>query len=275
MSVKEFHQEIIKGLIQTTVNRTHLDFERRRLIEADSVVVNWTNLRSLTQEIDFLYDHEVNSRRERTTLDNLITEIRARAPTIYPILANERAFERSIRTGIKVYSQHIKRINRVPPPGFSGFYQTLEDQIQWETLAVHQRRFTINNRVRRYLDYKQDIENVISHFFRNNGANPTFDYQFRAAQQDCCWCLFNYRQAPLYRTVLRHFIEDVYFEADQELQRQGLQIDITRLIGEFETYINQQCTYLHFNLEHNSATLIQTVFRKRRRTMTTINTTQL
>jgi len=54
MKVKEFHQHTIRGLIQITVNKTHLDLERRRIIEEGSVV-DWTDIQSLIREIDFLF----------------------------------------------------------------------------------------------------------------------------------------------------------------------------------------------------------------------------
>ena len=60
----------------------------------------------------------------------------------------------------------------------------------------------------------------------------------------------------LYRTVLRDYIETVYQEAQRELQRQQLDISLAELIDRIEAYINRQCTYLHFNLEHNAAQLI-------------------
>jgi hypothetical protein len=143
-----------------------------------------------------------------------------------------------------------------------GFQQTLNEQINLGLLQVHQRTFEINSRTSRYIEYRIRIRAIINQFFQHNGANRIYNQRFASAQQDCCWCLFNYKQLPLYRTVLRDYIEDIYFETDQELQRQGLNLQLTDLILNIETYINEQCTYLHFNLEHNAARLI-TTFRYR------------
>ena len=66
MNTKEVHQQIILGLIQTTVNRTFLDLERRRLFDvtAQNQVIDWSNIRTLSNGIDWLFDSAINSRRE-------------------------------------------------------------------------------------------------------------------------------------------------------------------------------------------------------------------
>jgi len=50
MNAKRFHQQTIRELIQTTVNRTLEDLVQRRLINPEDdpgPVVNWDNIRSL------------------------------------------------------------------------------------------------------------------------------------------------------------------------------------------------------------------------------------
>jgi len=96
MNTEQFHQQTILGLLQTTVNRTHLDLERRQLINLGSVV-NWTNLRTLTNEINSLFTREIDSRRERVAFDNIIVEIRLRAASTYEGLADTAAFEANLR----------------------------------------------------------------------------------------------------------------------------------------------------------------------------------
>ena len=86
-----------------TVNRTHLDLERRQLINLGSVV-NWTNLRTLMNEINFLFTREIDSQRERVAFDNIIVEIRLRATSTYEGLADTAAFEANLRQGIVAYS---------------------------------------------------------------------------------------------------------------------------------------------------------------------------
>ena len=54
MNEREYHQHIILGLIQTTVNVTHLDLERRGLLNLRTAF-NWTNLRTFKQAIDTLF----------------------------------------------------------------------------------------------------------------------------------------------------------------------------------------------------------------------------
>ncbi len=103
MNTEQFHQQTILGLLQTTVNRTHLDLERRQLINLGSVV-NWTNLRTLTNEINSLFTREIGSRRERVAFDNILVEIRLRATSTYEGLADTAAFEANLRRGIVAYS---------------------------------------------------------------------------------------------------------------------------------------------------------------------------
>src|SRR5215212_8272861 len=107
MNTKNLHLQTIRDLIQTTVNRTHLDLERRQLI-AEGLIVDWTSINSLIHEINFLYEREIRSRRERQTIDNLIIEVRLRATQTYPGLPDHRAFETSLAEGIRAYSRHIK-----------------------------------------------------------------------------------------------------------------------------------------------------------------------
>src|SRR5215204_5338303 len=134
MNSKEFHQATILGLIQTTINRTFLDLERRRLFEVTTgeQLINWTELRSLTNEINWLFDREINSHRERISIENLITEIHLRSPSIYIVLVNSNAFDQALSNGIRSYSRHIKRNNITVAPGVRGvFEQTLNEQINY------------------------------------------------------------------------------------------------------------------------------------------------
>ena len=260
MNTKEVHQQIILGLIQTTVNRTFLDLERRRLFDvtAQNQVIDWSNIRTLSNEIDWLFDSAIDSRREGIVLRNLITEVHQRAPSIYIVLTDSDAYDQALLRGIEDYSRHIKRRNitfatRVAEP---GFYQTLYEQINLGILQWHQRRLQISHRTSRYLEYRVAILRRIDEFFQDNGADTTYNNRLIIAQQDLCWCLFNYKQLPLYRTVLRDYIEAVYQEVQQELQHQQLDIPLVELIDRIEAYITRQCTYLHFNLEHDAAQLI-------------------
>ena len=54
MNSKEFHQQTILGLIQNTVNTTFTDLTRRQLTEVnlEEQLVDWTNLRTLINEIN-------------------------------------------------------------------------------------------------------------------------------------------------------------------------------------------------------------------------------
>src|SRR5947199_280630 len=105
MNSKEFHRQTILGLIQTTINRTYLDLTRRNLLEVnqDARIVNWNNLRTLTNEINWLFERTPNSRRERLAIANIITEIHTRAPLIYTTLLETRAFDDALKTGLKTY----------------------------------------------------------------------------------------------------------------------------------------------------------------------------
>ena len=217
MNAKEVHQQIIFGLIQTTVNLTFLDLERRRLFDyrVRNQIIDWTNLRILTNEIDQLFDCEINTLQEGIRIRNLIIEINQRAPPIYIILTDSNAYDRALSDGIKAYSRYIKRNNisfdtHVARPGLR---QTLHEQINFGILQWHQRQFLISFRTSRYIEYQVAVLLRINEFFQDNGANTTYNYEFIKAQQDLCWCLFNYKQLPLYRTVLRDYIESVYQEA--------------------------------------------------------------
>ena len=159
MNTEQFHQQTILGLLQTTVNLTHLDLERRQLIEIGSVV-DWTNIRSLTNEINSLFKRELDSRRERVAFDNIIVEIRLRANPTYGGLADTAAFETNLRRGIVTYSQHIRRQDLTPPENFAGFQQTLENQFNWGILHLHQKYFERNPRLKRYSEYTQRIRAI-------------------------------------------------------------------------------------------------------------------
>jgi len=147
MNSKEFHLQTILGLIQTTINRTYLDLTRRNLLEVnpDARIVNWNNLRTLTNEINWLFERELNSRREGQTIANIIIEIHTRAPLIYTILLETRAFDEALNSGIKAYSQYLRRNNLIPPPNFIGFRQSLDEQFHWGILHLYRRNFQINN----------------------------------------------------------------------------------------------------------------------------------
>jgi len=123
-TARDFHQFTIRGLIQTTVNRTYIDLTRRQIIDEESVV-DWTELRSLTNEINFLFEGAIDSQREANTLNNIIIEIQTRAASIYPGLANSNEFDQYLRQGIKVYSQYI-RVNNLAAPQ-NVIDQTLEE----------------------------------------------------------------------------------------------------------------------------------------------------
>ena len=260
MNSKEVHQQTIKGLIQTTINRTFLDLERRRLFDAraQNQIVDWTNTRSLTNEIDWLFDSEINSLQEEIRIRNLIVEINQRAPSIYIVLADSDAYDQALSNGIKGYSRLIKRQNFTlsSPAARPSFQQTLHEQINFGILQWHQRQFEVNYRTSRYIDYRLTVRQEIDHFFQDNGANTTYNNRFIIAQQDLCWCLFNYKNLPLYRTVLRDYIETVYHEVLKELQRQQLNIPLTILTNRLENFIARECAHLHFNLKHNAARLI-------------------
>ena len=188
MNSKEFHRQTILGLIQTTINRAYLDLTRRNLLKVnpDARVVNWNNLRTLTNEINWLFDRGYETRRERQTITNIITEIHTRAPLIYTTLLDTQAFNEALKSGIKAYSQHIRRHNITPPANFIGFRQSLDKQFHWGILHLYQRNFEINTRTSRYLEYRTRIQEIINQFFQENGANPIHNQAFNSAQQDCC-----------------------------------------------------------------------------------------
>jgi hypothetical protein len=268
MTAKQFHQQTIRGLIQTTVNRTLEDLVIRQLIDTTNgevPTVDWQNLRSLNRDIDTLFIQHYNTRRERITIRNLITEIEIRAPFIQQVTAlDTTGFETSLASGIKAYSQYIRRHRIQQPENVQGFQQTLKEQFTWGILHSYQRHLTISPRTSRYLEYRHDLLTLINRFFRDNGANLMYSNTFDSAQQNYCWCLFNYRPLPLYRTVLREFLRELYLEADRDLQTQSLDIPLTRLITAVENYTNQQCTHLHFNLRDNAQTLIAARYRLRK-----------
>ena len=107
MNVRTFHRETIRGLIRNTVNRTHLDFERRGLL-AIGTVIDWNNLRTLHQEINHLFASRRGSGREQVAVNNLIIEIRTRVNHLLPLITDQNGYEDSIARGIKVYSRYIK-----------------------------------------------------------------------------------------------------------------------------------------------------------------------
>jgi len=183
MNSKEFHQQTILGLIQNTVNTTFTDLTRRRLTEVnlEEQLVDWTNLRTLINEINWLFERGFNTRRERLTIENLITEIHVRAPLIYTTLTDTNAFDNSLSEGIKAYSQYIKRNNLVPPQNFVGFRQTLEEQFNWGLPSHHQRSFQINYRTSRYLEYRHNIKKLVNTFFSDNGIDITYNQTFVTA----------------------------------------------------------------------------------------------
>src|SRR5436305_8411821 len=100
MNVRTFHRDTIKGLIRNTVNRTHLDFERRGLLIVGNVI-NWNNLRTLHQEINNLFASRIGSNREQTEVNNLIIEFRTRAAHLLPIITDQNGYEDSLAKGIK------------------------------------------------------------------------------------------------------------------------------------------------------------------------------
>src|SRR5437016_13812822 len=101
MNVRTFHRDTIRGLIQNTVNRTHLDLERRGLLEVRTVI-NWNNLRTLHLEINNLFASRIGSNREQTVVNNLIIEFWTRATHLLPLIADQNSYEDSFTRGIKV-----------------------------------------------------------------------------------------------------------------------------------------------------------------------------
>ena len=274
MNSKEFHQQTILGLIQTTVNWTFSDLTRRDLIDVNikEHIINWTNLRTLSNEIDWLFNREIGSQRERISVENLITEIHTRAPTIYTILADTAGFDQAFSRGIKAYSRYIKRNQLVPASNTVGYIQQdFNDQFNWGILQYHWKDFQIRSQTSRYLEYWHYIWLIINRFFRANGADFNYSVDFIIVQQNCCWCLFNYKKLSLYRTVLWDCIETLYYEVNQDLLWQQLNIQLTTLVTRIEIYINRQCTYLHFNIEEDAAKLISAYYQRRlQRLQTTV-----
>ena len=107
MNVRTFHRETIRGLIRNTVNRTHLDFERRGLI-AVGTVIDWTNIRTLNQEINLLFASRIGSNREQTAVNNLIIEFRLRIAHLLPIIVDQNSYEDSIARELKFISDILK-----------------------------------------------------------------------------------------------------------------------------------------------------------------------
>ena len=137
-----------------------------------------------------------------------------RVSLIYTTLINSDKFNKFLSEGIKAHLQHIKENNLVPPQNFIGFQQTLEEQFNWGLLSHHWRSFQINYQTSRYLEYKYRIKKLIDTFFLANRINIVHNQKFVITQQDCCWCLFNYKKLLLYRTILRNYIEDIYCETN-------------------------------------------------------------
>lgn len=254
MNERTFHQETIRGLIRHTINRTHLDLEQRGLI-AVGRIVNWTNLRTFDQEINNLYRSPIYSRRERIAINNLLIEVQRRINHFTTVIPDIAAFEESVKEGIRVYSRHIKQNHFAPPnpDNFRGLYQSIEEQFRWGIFETFQTDIQVNTRISQYLEFERRITELTDNFLVNNGINQNLNNpQVQRAKQNLCWCLFNYRsQYPLYRTVLREYIEAFYFQIDLELQT--LNIPVFPLIQTIEPYIVQQCTYLEFCLRDNAA----------------------
>ena len=87
MNEREFHQQTIRGLIQTTVNRTHLDLERRGLIPVGTPI-DWTNIRVLIQGIEILFTQQIQSEGERIAIRNLAIEIRTKLDHFTAVIQN-------------------------------------------------------------------------------------------------------------------------------------------------------------------------------------------
>jgi hypothetical protein len=262
MNNRTFHRNTIRGLLRHTINRTHLDLERRGLVNL-GIVIDWNNLRTLNQEIDRLFNHPVQSTRERTTVGNIIIEVRLRVAHFTQALPNYGDFEQALFNGIKVYSRYIKA-----NPQITGqpIYQSLEDQFHWGILENYQRGFQVNKRVTRYLKFELEIATNLVVFCTHNGINPNFNTAQTALTtlENLSWCLSSYQvDRPLYRTILREYLEEYYLTFQLELQSQQINIDITPFVQQTEQYINQQCTYLEFNIENEAATLIQNFYRLR------------
>lgn len=259
MNEQLFHRETITGLIQKTVNVTYVDLERRGLIPVDpTLAIDWTNLRTLVRDIDILHTTAIESRPEEIALRNIGLELLPRISSLIPGLADFPAFRGAIEHGIKTYSRHIKRNHIIPPPGSLGFQQTVEEQIEWGILDTDQLNTQANTGLKRYLRYERFLTGLTIRFFRQNGANPNFNNPaVQLAKQNLCWCIYQYnRNSPLYRTVLRYYIELFYIEINYEFQIQGINAQLNGFIGNCEEAISQECTYLHFNLENDASHLI-------------------
>ena len=103
------------------VNRTLEDLVQRRLIDTEDdqePVVNWDNIRSLNWEIDFLSERGFNTQRERQTIENLITEIRLRAPFLQTTLLDpqdlktlyQQELEFTLITFAEIIEIHLKTL---------------------------------------------------------------------------------------------------------------------------------------------------------------------
>ena len=209
-----------------------------------------------------MFSQEINSHHEKLTIENLIVEIRIRANHIYSGLANTRKFEASITAGISVYSRFIRRRATNLPPDFRGFRTTLLEQFHFGVLNDYNQNFQINHRLIQYSQYRERIIILVTQILNDNRADPSFSNALLATIYDCSWCLYNYKKLPLYRTVLRDYIEDIYIEVDWEFQQQELDIQLKRFIRNLEAYINEQCTYLHFNLKTSAVQIITAVLQK-------------
>ena len=239
------------------------------------------NLRSLHNEINFLFSEALDSAREENTLDNLITEVHIRAADIYTGLADPDQFDQYLRQGIKTYSQYLRR-HIITNPQIQ-IDQTLEEQYNWGILENCVHISQINHRIRQYREFISELSKIIRRAIRKISALYNSNRDLRTAYQYCCWCLFKYRDTPFYRTALRSYIENLYSEIDQTLQLQGFNnVPLTSLTTSVEAFINEKCNYLHFNLENNAALLITAFGRRilrrtqnRRQTTMTMNQDQL
>jgi hypothetical protein len=192
-TARDFHQFTIRELIQTTVNYTYSDLVRRQIIEETSVI-DWTELRSLSNEINTLFESAVNSSREDNTLDNILIEIRIRAAAIYPGLANSDEFDQCLRRGIKVYSQYLRINNYTAPP--NDIEQTLETQYKWGILENRALRIVINHRIRKYRELVRELRKIVQRFIRATCASNSTSQELQTAYKLSSWCLFKYRQTP-------------------------------------------------------------------------------
>ena len=131
MNEREYHQHTILGLIRTTVNLTHLDLERRGLLNL-RIAVNWTNLRTFKQAIDTLFASQIDSQRERIALQNILIETRQRTQHIGTAVNQPNyldSFESSLQEGITAYSRHIKNNHLTQGEDPLIFNQYIEEQL--------------------------------------------------------------------------------------------------------------------------------------------------